>query len=353
MLIGLALGVITLALYLPALRHEFVAYDDQQYVTENAHVQAGLTPGSIAWAFGFHADNWHPLTWLSHMLDCQVYGLNPLGHHLTNVLLHVANSVVLFLVLRRLTGATWRSGCVAALFGWHPLHVESVAWIAERKDVLCALFFILTIGAYAHYAQNSEVGSRKSELADVRSPTSDFRPLSSGYYWLAFLCFALALMSKPMAVTLPCVLLLLDFWPLRRLQPSTLNSQPPTRSQLLLEKIPFLALSAVACFLTLRAQTGAIVSTAGLSLVQRVAHAFAAYTHYAGAMFVPQGLAVYYPYDVAAPWGWAVFAGALLLVLTAGAWRFRARWPWCAVGWLWFLGTLVPVIGLVQVGDQA
>jgi protein O-mannosyl-transferase len=203
-LICLALGLITLALYLPSLSHDFLAYDDQEYVTENPHVQAGLTGHSLVWAFGFHAGNWHPLTWLSHMLDCQLYSLKPAGHHLTNVLLHVASILLLFLVLNRMTGAVWRSAFVAALFAWHPLHVESVAWVAERKDLLCAFFWMLTLSSYARYAA---------------------RP-GAGRYFPALGLFALGLMSKPMMVTLPFVLLLLDYWPLQRLQLKTQNSKP-------------------------------------------------------------------------------------------------------------------------------
>ena len=246
-LIALALGLITLGLYLPAIRYDFLAYDDQQYVTENAHVRAGLTAQGIVWAFGKHAGNWHPLTWISHMLDCQLYGIKPAGHHLTNLLLHTTTTVLLFLVLSRMTGAPWRSACVAALFGWHPLHVESVAWVAERKDVLSALFFMLTLWAYARYARKSEGRNPKPERnpkAEIRkavpviqpsasrtthhasritqpSPINELRsPISSlpssSLYLLSLAFFALGLMSKPMLVTVPFVLLLLDFWPLRR-----------------------------------------------------------------------------------------------------------------------------------------
>ena len=211
--ICLVLGLITLALYLPAVRYDFIRYDDQQYVTENPQVQAGLSTDGGRWAFGFHAGNWHPLAWLSHMLDCQIYGLNPAGHHFTSLLLHAANAVLLFLVLRRLTGATWRSAIVTALFAWHPLHVESVAWIAERKDVLCAFFGLLTLYAYA---------------VSCRSPSKKSYAITLG-------CFVLALMAKPMAVTLPFVLLLLDYWPLQRLQSRSLLT-------LLLEKSPSLSL---------------------------------------------------------------------------------------------------------------
>src|SRR5689334_3438915 len=198
----LALAAITFALYLPALRHDFLAYDDQQYVTENPHVQGGLTAKSIVWAFGFHASNWHPLTWFSHMLDCQFYGLNPMGHHLTNALLHTVTTVLLFLILSSMTGALWRSALVSALFAWHPSHVESVAWIAERKDVLCGLFWMATLWAYARYATSESPGTEKLE---TRPPKPEGNPKS--WYVLTLFTFGLALMGKPMAVTLPFLLL--------------------------------------------------------------------------------------------------------------------------------------------------
>ena len=248
-LIYSGLGLITLLLYLPAVQHGFVEYDDQQYVTDNPRVQAGLTWNGLIWAFGFHAGNWHPLAWLSHMLDCQIFGARAGGHHLTNVLLHVASTLLLFSVLNRMTNAMWRSAAVAALFAWHPLHVESVAWVAERKDVLCAFFWMLTLWLYVRY---------------VVKP-------SAARYLLILGSFAFCLMAKPMAVTLPFVLLLLDYWPLKRFT---------IFKKLVVEKIPFLILSAVACGLTLRAQEIAIVSTAGLTISQRVAHTLVAYDHY-------------------------------------------------------------------------
>ncbi len=335
MLICLGLGVITLALYLPALRHEFVAYDDQQYVTENARVQAGLAARNLAWAFGFHAGNWHPLTWFSHMLDCQLYGLRPWGHHLTNALLHAASTMLLFLVLKRLTRATWRSAGVAALFGWHPLHVESVAWVAERKDVLCAFFWMLTLLAYSRYAAESKAQSSKPKV----------------WYFATLGLFALALMSKPMAVTLPFVLLLLDYWPLDRF--SKIENRKSKIGSVLLEKVPFLALTAIACGLTISAQEQAIVSTAGLPMLHRLAHALLAYQHYLDAMIVPRNLAVFYPYETTLSTVAVGLAGGLLALITVLVlWQVKRR-PYWALGWFWFLGTLVPVIGLVQVGEQA
>jgi len=338
-LIYAGLGLITLALYLPALKHGFVEYDDQQYVTDNPRVQAGLTWSGLAWAFGFYAGNWHPLTWLSYMVDCQIYGANAGGHHLTNVLLHTASTLLLFSVLNRMTNLRadasarqanmWRSAAVAALFAWHPLHVESVAWIAERKDVLCAFFWMLTLWLYVRYAAKP---SRARYLFTLGS-------------------FVLCLMSKPMGVTLPFVLLLLDYWPLQRVTGD--KWQVAGILRLVREKIPFLALSAIACVLTLCAQEIAIVSTAGLPVSQRVVHSLAAYNHYLAAMFVPINLAVYYPYQIHLPTLTVVCAVIVPGLITFLAIKkFRSR-PYFIVGWLWYLGTLVPVIGLVQVGDQA
>jgi tetratricopeptide (TPR) repeat protein len=362
-LICLTLGLITLAVFAPSLTHDFLAFDDQVYVTENPHVQAGLTWPGVTWAFrSYTASNWHPVTWLSHMLDCQLYGLKPAGHHLTNVLLHTANTLLLFLLLSRMTGAIWRSACVAALFAWHPLHVESVAWIAERKDVLSAFFFMLTLLAYTRYTKG------RGPQSTVRSPQSVVHPPSSIFYVLSLLCFALGLMSKPMVVTLPFVLLLLDYWPLGRWQPSTVHSPQSTVRRgggfhlssfilhpLLLEKLPFFALSALSCLLTIRAQQGSysVVSVAGLPLSRRIPHVLVAYVHYLGAMVVPRHLAAHYPYPAATPAAAVAGAGIVLALLSLLAVRLAARRPYLVVGWLWYLGTLAPVIGLVQVGDQA
>lgn len=328
-LICVALGLITLALYLPALHHGFVEYDDQQYVTDNPRVQAGLTWTGLVWAFGFHAGNWHPLTWLSHMLDCQLFGSRAWGHHLTSVLLHVATTLLLFSVLNRMTKAMWRSAAVAALFAWHPLHVESVAWVAERKDVLCAFFWMLTLWCYVRYAAQPCVTR----------------------YLVTLGSFALCLMAKPMGVTLPFVLLLLDYWPLKRIAEFRVRSSE--LKKLLLEKVPFLALSAGACVLTMSAQQLAIVSTAGLPVSQRVVNVVAAYNHYVTAMCFPRNLAVYYPYQFHHP-AWVIVCALIVLgLITVLSIKNARRRPYLLVGWLWYLGTLVPVIGLVQVGDQA
>jgi tetratricopeptide (TPR) repeat protein len=334
-LIYLGLGFITLCLYLPALTHGFVEYDDQQYVTENPRVQAGITWTGFIWAFGFHAGNWHPLAWLSHMLDCQFFAARAGGHHLTSILLHVASTLLLFSVLNRMTKATWRSAAVAALFAWHPLHVESVAWVAERKDVLCAFFWMLTLWFYVRFAEQVKVQSPKSKV----------------FYGATLLSFTLALMAKPMAVTLPFVLLLLDCWPLKRI--SNCEFQIANFKRRLLEKTSFFLLSAGACVLTLRAQVIAIVSTAGLSVSHRVVHVLAAYNHYLTAMFFPWHLAIYYPYQIQLPAPTIAGAVAVLALVTFLALKNLRQRPYILVGWLWYLGTLVPVIGLVQVGDQA
>jgi len=331
-----ALFALVAGVFLPALNHGFITYDDPTYVTENAHVTGGLTWAGVKWAFrSTEASNWHPLTWLSHMEDCQVYGLRPWGHHLTSVLLHAIDAVLLFAVLRKMTGAPRRSLFVAALFGLHPLHVESVAWVSERKDVLSTAFWMLVLWAYA----------RRAELARAG------RPGAPAFYGLSLLFFALGLMCKPMLVTLPFVLLLLDYWPLGRWTgPGT-----TARWALLLEKIPFLALSTAASAVTLIAQQGgeAVASVADYPLPLRLANALIAYCRYLGKCFVPAKLAVFYPYFAEQPpFRETLLACAFLGAVTAAAMALARRRPYLLVGWLWFVGTLVPVIGLVQVGGQ-
>jgi tetratricopeptide (TPR) repeat protein len=323
----LALAAITFAVFGQTLTHEFINFDDNRYVSDNPMVAQGLTFKGIVWAFThFYANNWHPLTWLSHMLDCQLYGLNPGGHHLTNVLLHTATVIALFLVLRQMTGALWRSAFVAAVFAIHPLRVESVAWVAERKDVLSGFFFMLTIGAYVRYAR---------------------RPWSPVRYGLVLLLFAMGLMCKPMLVTLPLALLLLDYWPLQRVEPGKLSG-------LVKEKLPLLALSAASCVATLLAQTEAIHSSGSFSLPLRLANALAACSVYLGQMVWPTGLAVYYPYPYNGLPPWEVALAAMLLAgLSAVAIWQRRKQPWLLMGWLWYLALLLPVVGLIQVGRQA
>ena len=333
--ICLALLAFTVALYAPALCCQFLAIDDPAYVTENPHVRAGLTPDGLAWAFRANTvGNWHPVTLLSHMLDCQVYGLRPWGHHLTSVLLHAANSVLLFLVLTRMTGAAWRCALVAALFAAHPARVESVAWVAERKDVLSAFFWLLAVWAYVRYVEEGR----------TRGPRLKY------FYWLGVAFFALALMAKPMAVTLPLVLLLLDFWPLERAR----GLEGPAWRRLAAEKWPWLALSALWCGITFCAQRAdqAVSSTSQLSASERISHALIAYVGYVRLLAFPWRLSAYYPYQHHQPAGGVLAAGAALALATWLAVAGARRRPWLAVGWLWFLGMLAPVIGLVQVGGQ-
>ncbi len=332
-LIGLILIALTLALYGPVANHGFINFDDDQYVTGNFHVKAGLTWSGIVWAFqSGYADNWHPLTWISHMLDCQLYGLNPAGHHLTNLLLHVANTVLLFLFLSQTTGTTWRSGFVAALFACHPLHVESVAWVAERKDVLSTFFWLLTLLAYAHYAKKP--GAKT--------------------YLLTLSLFALGLMCKPMVVTLPFVLLLLDFWPLNRFSP---NAPRLAKSigNLVFEKTPFLVLSLASSTVTFLVQRagGAVSSLDSVPLSFRLANTTMSYLRYLFKTFVPVDLAVFYPPPTHWPLGLVIASGLFLLACSVLFVWFARRHPYLLVGWFWYLGTLIPVIGLVQVGRQA
>lgn len=318
----------------------FITYDDPFYVTKNPDVNGGLTAKSVKWAFtAMHASNWHPLTWLSHMLDCEWFGLNPRAHHLMNLGWHTANALLLFALLRRLTGSTWRSWFVAALFAIHPMHVESVAWVSERKDVLSVCFFMLTLLAYANYAEKSKVQSLKSKV----------------WYASALVCFALGLLSKPMLVTLPCVLLLLDFWPLRRFEWQFSVENLNRFSRLLLEKIPFFLLTGLSCVMTVIAQTrgGAVAPTLDIGLPQRVVNCVIAYGWYGWRLFVPVDQAVIYPLMPERETWQIIAASAFVLAGTGWAvWRAAKR-PWFAFGWFWFLGVLVPVIGIVQVGMQA
>jgi tetratricopeptide (TPR) repeat protein len=346
------LALVTLVVYWPITRHGFTNFDDDGYITGNSHVKSGLTWPGMIWAFeNTETTNWHPLTWISHMVDCQLYGLNPGGHHLTNLLFHIANTLLLFLLLNDLTGALWRSAFVAALFAWHPLHVESVAWAAERKDVLSAFFWMLSLMAYARYAQKrSRVESRESR-ANAAVQALDPRP-STLDYLLALFFFACGLMSKPMVVTLPFVLLLLDFWPLNRFQPG--NSARYTIN-LIVEKLPFFALTLAAGGVTYFVQTSGrtLWSPAERPFSSRVANALWAYERYISKTFWPADLSIFYPYPHHWPAG-LVIGAALLLAIWSGLLIWRARQnPYLLVGWFWFLGTLIPTIGLVQVGSQS
>jgi tetratricopeptide (TPR) repeat protein len=332
------LAVATLSVYSRAIWNPFVNYDDQGYVIENPSVQQGLTRGMFGWALtATDANNWHPLTWMSHAMDCQLFGLNPKGHHFTSILLHALSTLILFLLLVRATRATGRSLLVAALFALHPINVESVAWVAERKNVLSTLFFLLTVGAYGWYAVRPRIWR----------------------YALVVALFALALAAKPMVVTLPFVLVLVDWWPLQRI----LSWQPPSKSfpvpqfsfsRLVVEKIPLLLLSVGSSIVTVMAQGGAIATNKYLPLSLRLPNALYAYVMYLAKAFWPSHLAAFYPYEGSRLAGWQTLLCALLLVaITAWVWRSRSHY-YLLMGWLWFLGTLVPVSGIVmQVGDQS
>ena len=358
---ALLLALATIALYWPVTRHDFINYDDDLYVTANVHVQNGMTLENLKWAFSSVVlGNWHPLTVLSHMLDCQLFGLQPWGHHLTSLLLHALNTALVFLLLRTLTGAVWRSLLVAALFGWHPLRVESVAWVAERKDVLSAGFGFLSLLCYARYARGAETGSQRPEVGGRRPGVN----LHSFSYWFALLFFACGLMSKPMLVTWPFVMLLLDYWPLKRFAggqlkvagPPAPNLQPSTFNfQLLTEKIPFFVLAAAASMVTylVQKQEGAVMSVDHFPPGARLGNALIAYGRYLGKTFWPADLAVFYPHPGDWPLAEVLLAGVLLAGISALVLVKRRRHPSWLVGWLWFVGTLVPVIGLVQVGEQA
>jgi tetratricopeptide (TPR) repeat protein len=330
----------TLVVFHQLPTHDFINLDDNLLVYENPQVLAGLNKQGVIWAFTqYHAEYWHPVTWLSHMLDCQLFALRPGLHHLTSLLFHLANSVLLLLILRKMTGALWRSAFVAALFALHPLHVESVAWVAERKDVLSAFFWFLAIWAYAYYA---------------------VRPGISRYL-LILLSFALGLMAKPMVVTLPFVLLLLDYWPLGRMQwPNVKTESDPVINKsplyrLIGEKIPLFALTAVTVVATVVVQekVGALKSLEAFPLMTRIANALVSYARYMAKMIWPHNLAVYYPHPGTIPIWQIAGAGLLLILVSVLVIKAAKNRPYLAVGWLWYLGTLVPVIGLVQVGSQA
>jgi tetratricopeptide (TPR) repeat protein len=347
-LITLFLIVVILVVFWPVKNFRFLSLDDEDYVTDNPQVLNGLSFKGVIWAFTtMHSSNWHPLTWLSHMLDAELYGLNPRGHHFTNLLFHLANALLLFLVFKRMTGMVWRSGFVALLFALHPLHVESVAWVAERKDVLSTFFWMLTMGAYLYYIH--QVSLRR--------------------YLLVFLSCALGLLSKPMLVTLPFVLLLLDYWPLGRFQMASSRdirishiktwsnsaNGMPVLLRLVWEKVPLFVLVIASCLLTVIAQQkgGAVTSLEALSLEVRMANALISYISYIGKMIWPSLLAIQYPYPERVLLWQITGAGLFLMGVSALVIREFRRRPYLVVGWLWYLGTLVPVIGLVQVGSQA
>ncbi|CAN2041017.1 protein O-mannosyl-transferase [Candidatus Magnetomoraceae bacterium gMMP-15] len=332
LIICLLLILSTLVVYWQVTCHDFINYDDDLYVTENSNVQSGLSIDSIIWAFTTgHAGNWHPITWLSHMLDCELYGLNSMGHHWTNLQFHIINTILLFIVIRLMTGAVWKSAFIAALFALHPLHVESVAWVAERKDVLSTFFWFLSMIAYFYYIKNS---SKKN-------------------YLLLAVIFAMGLMAKPMLVTLPFILLLLDFWPLSRFQISTCKDLFYRLIPLIKEKIPLMVLSIISSIITFLVQEhgGAVAPLEIFPLSIRIANAIISYFAYLGKMVWPHNLAVFYPHPEYSMIQ-ALVPGLLLLCVSFLVLWADKKFPYILTGWFWYLGTLFPVIGIVQVGSQ-
>lgn len=329
---------ITFGVYLQVANHTFLNLDDPDYVTDNLHVSSGISVKNITWAFSsVEAANWHPVTWLSHMADAQFYGLNPRGHHLTSVAIHSVSALLLFFLLLRLTDALWQSLFVASMFALHPLHVESVAWVAERKDVLSAFFCFTTLIIYSEY-----VVKQKPAL-----------------YVAALFFFLCGLMSKPMLVTLPVVMMLIDFWPLDRYRDNWGEPGPNqylvSLALLVKEKIPFFVCSILSVLITLYAQgnSGAIASLAKTSLLHRIENSVFAYVKYIGKLLWPRDLAIYYPFPLSIPL-WNVIVSLLfLLMLSVAAIRLARSRPYFTVGWFWFLITLLPVIGLIQVGEQS
>jgi protein O-mannosyl-transferase len=322
--ISICIAALTWLVFSQTLRHDFVNYDDPRYVYENTRITSGLSMSGIAWAFThIHSMNWHPLTTISHMLDCQLYGLKAGWHHSTNVLLHTLAAILLFLALQQMTGTAWRSAFVAAVFAIHPLRVESVAWIAERKDVLSGVFFMLTLLAYVYYVRLPRVSR----------------------FLVVVFAFACGLMSKPMLVTLPFVLFLLDYWPLARIKGQLWKR--------VLEKIPLIALSAVSSIITFLVQKGAVGHTEELPILERINNAVVSYVLYIWQMIWPVNLAVFYPHPENRLPLWEIVSCLVLLICaTAVAIALRKRRPYLITGWLWYLGMLIPVIGLVQVGWQ-
>jgi Flp pilus assembly protein TadD len=332
LLILFSLAVVTLAIYAQVIGHQFITLDDPTYIRENPMVKRGVTADGLVWAFTtFHAANWHPLTWISHMIDCQLFRTNAGRHLLINAVIHVANTLLVFWFLLRTTGARWPSALVAALFALHPLHVESVAWASERKDTLSTFFGLLSLIAYVRYAK---------------------APSISGYAWVG-ITLALGLLAKPMLVTWPFVMLLLDYWPLGRWQSAKSKAQGRTVRKLILEKVPLLVVVTGSAIMTLIAQSrgGAVHTLGDVSIALRLSNALVSYATYLLLTFWPNDLAVYYPFAGIA--AWQIIGGALLLIaITAFCFFERKTQPYLIVGWLWFLGTLFPVIGIVQVGGQ-
>lgn len=335
---GLIVG--TLLVFWPVREFDFITLDDPAYVAKNPKVSAGLTRDGVIWAFTtYHGGNWHPVTWLSHMLDCQWFGLKAGAHHLVNVALHALAAAALFLMLGRVTSRRWLSLLVAACFAWHPQRVESVAWIAERKDVLSGLFFVLVVWAYAEYVLRHRAN----------------RPRGGWFYAAALVLFALGLMSKPMLVSVPIILLLIDYWPLKRWAANTAEASAPIPwKRLILEKVPFILLSAVFCGITVIAQhdAGALKDVTRYPIGQRVVNATVSVERYLRDLLWPAQLNYFYPFEEFSALEVALAAGLILIITALVFWQFKRR-PFLLVGWLWFIVMLIPVIGLVQVGTQA
>ncbi|MGA2092091.1 MAG: tetratricopeptide repeat protein [Sedimentisphaerales bacterium] len=337
LLICFILSLVTFASYWQVKNNAFIDFDDPLYVTENKNVQSGFTPDAFKWAFTTNqAYNWHPLTWFSLMLDYKLFGLKPAGYHFTNLIFHVANSILLFLIFRLMTGALWRSALVAALFALHPLHVESVAWVSERKDVLSTFFWVLTMWFYVRYAQRPSIAA----------------------YIPVFIALALGLMAKQMLVTLPFVLLLIDYWPLNRIRnpQSAIRNFKFTIINSIVEKLPLFVLSGIACLIVLYVQSKATLvrGMQQFPIDFRIENVLLAYAGYVGKLFYPLNLGILYPYPLTdPPMRQVAAAGLLILCVTIAVFRFSNNRRWLIVGWLWFLGTLIPVIGLVQVGLQS
>ena len=360
--ICLLLALITLVVYMPVAHHAFLVYDDPGYVSQNTIVQSGLSWPGVKWAFTtWYAANWHPLTWLSHMLDCDLFGLNAGADLLVNALFHIANTILLFLLLYRLTGALWTGAFVAALFAWHPLHVESVAWVAERKDVLSTFFGLLSLSAYGRHVQRQSQNQKYAREAGGSDRVS--HPLHwTSDYSLALLFFALSLMAKPMLVTLPFILLLLDFWPLDRIIETRpcrtgflagFKFQSSQLWHLAWEKWPFFLLTTGSSVITFFAQSrGAVVPLESYPFNLRMENAVVSCWRYLAGAAWPTHLAVTYPLQHWTMWQLACAISALAAISSV-AWLTRRAAPYIVMGWLWFLGTLVPVLGLVQVGQQA
>jgi Flp pilus assembly protein TadD len=331
-----ALALLTVIAFWPITGAEFISFDDPDYVTDNPMVQRGLTVEGLAWAFTTgHSGNWHPLTWLSHMLDWQIYGPKAAGHHTTNLLFHLANSIILFIALQRMTRATWRSAVVAALFAVHPLHLESVAWVSERKDVLSTFFGLISLLSYIRHVQSGVAEATRRD------------------YWFALVSFGCALLGKPMLVTLPFVFLLLDFWPLQRI--TLQQSDRRKAAGLVIEKAPFFAVSFISCAITFAVQRagGAVRSVEEFSFWHRLGNTLISYATYLRKMVWPDDLAIFYPHSATLSAGPILVSFLIILGISVIAvLPLRSR-PYMLIGWCWFLGTLVPVIGLVQVGEQA